>query len=212
MSDKPSDKNTVLEKSGQDASSLLNTTSGPQNVPYLLSDGSIDWISALEDNEKWMKSKIARQIGEYSAVDEVFQDVALAAVKQKSPLRDPSKIGAWLNRLVVIQSALYRRSLGRKRKLLQKIEAQTESISDSDYLQHNPLDWLLDKERNQYVQLALSKLSGDEQNILMMKYAEDKSYQDIAQELGLTVSSVQSKLHRARIRLKKLLRDFMQNQ
>ncbi len=212
MSVRQSKENDVLTPEQQDNALPQSVSPSSSSTPYLQEDGSIDWVSALEDNEKWMKSKIARQVGEYAAVDEVFQDVALAAAKQKSPLRDPSKVGAWLNRLVIVQSALYRRTLGRKRKLVQKIEEQVSSPQEFDTDRHDPLAWLLDEERNQRVRDALNQLSADEQQILLMKYSEDKSYQDIAEELDLTVSSVQSKLHRARIRLKKLLRDFMQNQ
>lgn len=175
----------------------------------LFVDKRNDLIEALEANKGWIKNKIARQVGEQAAVDEVFQDVALAVTKQKQPLRDPSKVGAWLNRLVIIQSALYRRTLGRKRKLLKVIEEHNSSSQDYGQLEQSPLNWLLAKERNECVRKALAELSSQEQRILLMKYAEDKSYQEIANEFQITVSAVQSKLHRARIRLKKLLHDFM---
>lgn len=172
------------------------------------SDGNIDWPKALADNEGWMRSKIASQVGEQSAVDDVFQNIALAATKQNAVLRDPSKVGSWLYKLVLVQSALYRRTLGRKRKLQKAVEEQTSSIAEFDRRQQEPLDWLLDEERNQQVRSALKTLSQEEQKILLLKYAEDRSYQEIAKELSLTVSSVQSRLHRARIRLKKALYNF----
>lgn len=176
--------------------------------PHVRPDGSVDWESALKANENWMRSVISQRVGEQSAVDEVFQNVALAAARQKAPLRDPSKVGAWLYRLVVVQSALYRRSLGRKRKLLKRCEDRANP-SENDARQSEPVDWLLRKERKQWVQKALTRLPDDERQLLLMKYAEDKSYQEISDELGSTVSAVQSKLHRARARMKKTLQTFV---
>lgn len=188
-----------------DISERIEVTS---SVPYVLPDGKIDWSAALADNEKWMRSTIARRVGEQSAVDEVFQDVALAATKQKSPLRDVTKVVAWLYRLVIVQSSLYRRMLGRKRKLIRRCEDKVETC-EIDVNQYDPLEWLLLKERKGLVQKALVRLHQDERKILFLKYAEDKSYHEIAEELDVSVSAVQSKLHRARLKLKSLLRSFV---
>lgn len=171
---------------------------------YILPNGRIDWESALRDNERWMRSTIALRVGESGAVDEVFQEVALAATSQKAPIRDPSKIGAWLYRLVVVQSALYRRKAGRKRKLLKKYEAETSSLR-GDSTSSDPLDWLLNKERQTIVRDALDSLSEDERRLLLLKYRDDLSYREIGDVLKSTELAVQSKLHRARAKLKRAI-------
>ena len=50
------------------------------------------------------------RLGEPQAIDEVMQDVSLAAVRQQAPLNDPEKVAPWLYRLAVRQTLLYRRS------------------------------------------------------------------------------------------------------
>ena len=182
--------------------SELRDEQSSQNPVYLLPNGQIDWSVALRENERWMRSTIALRVGEAAAVDEVFQEVALAATSQKAPLRDVSKVGSWLYRLVVLQSALYRRKAGRKRKLLKRYaEEVVSSQGDSD--QTEPLDWLLRKERRAMIRSALSTLAEDEQKILLLKYQDELSYRQIADELHTTEQAVQSKLHRARAKLKR---------
>ena len=44
-----------------------------------------DWGSTLAVNEGWLRRVVASRLGEPQAVDEVMQDVALAAVAQRSP-------------------------------------------------------------------------------------------------------------------------------
>lgn len=189
----PQDKRPKTDRSDEKKSS---------NVPdYLLPNGQIDWGVALRENERWMRSTIALRVGEAAAVDEVFQEVALAATSQKAPLRDVAKLGSWLYRLVVIQSALYRRKVGRKRKLLKRYAEEVIS-SQNQYSQTEPIDWLLSKERQTMIRNALATLSEEERNILLMKYRDELSYRDIAAKLHSTELAVQSKLHRARAHLK----------
>lgn len=177
----------------------------------VLPDGSVDWEAALRENEHWMRSTIAQRVGEYAAVDEVFQEIALAAARQQAPIRDPSKIGSWLYKLAVVQSALYRRKAGRKRKLLKRYEDEVVARSNGT-AQDEPIDWLIDRERDALVRDALQKAPEEDRKILMMKYGEDMSCQEIADALGVTSVAVQSKLHRARGRLKRILSETSINE
>ena len=64
----------------------------------------IDWGNVLTQHEGWLRAVIMARTGEPQAVDEVWQDVSLAAVEQRAPLVDPAKAPAWLYRLAVIRS------------------------------------------------------------------------------------------------------------
>ena len=101
-----------------------------------------------------------------------------------------------------IVSSLYRRKVGRKRKLLKRYAEEVIS-SQNQYSQTEPIDWLLSKERQTMIRNALATLSEEERNILLMKYRDELSYRDIAAKLHSTELAVQSKLHRARARLKR---------
>lgn len=178
-----------------------------RNVDFVDDDGKIDWNAALSANESRLRSTIATRVGESAAVDEVFQDVALAATLQKAPIRDPRKIGAWLRRLATVYSLLYRRSIGRKKKLLQRYQDRVP-VREISGIDAEPLHWLLLEERRALVRAATALLPEDERRVLTLKYAEERSYKEIAEETGATVSAVQSKLHRARARLREKLAEL----
>ena len=63
---------------------------------------------------------MAARVGEAQAVDEVMQNVALAAVAQRSPLLNPSRVAVWLYRLAVRHVLIYRRKTGRQRSLVDR--------------------------------------------------------------------------------------------
>ena len=66
----------------------------------------------------------------------------------------------------------------------------------------DPLSWLLSDERQQLVRAAIERLPGRDAEILLLKYTEQWSYQQIADHLGIGHSAVESRLHRARARLR----------
>jgi RNA polymerase sigma factor (sigma-70 family) len=162
---------------------------------------SIDWSTALAEHGNWLRTVICARVGEPQAIDEVMQEVSLAAVRQQAPLDDAAKVGAWLYRLAVRQSLLYRRKQGRRRKLIDRY-AQRNRPSETDPGRTDPLDWLLTKERRVRVREAIGRLPRRDAEILLLKYTEDWNYQALAEHLGISHSAVEARLHRARQRLR----------
>jgi len=164
---------------------------------------AIDWPAALAQHERWLRTVIFARVGERQAVDEVYQEVALAAVKQAAPLADSTKISPWLYRLAVLQSLLYRRKCGRRRRLDDGYQQEVRGA----YRPHapDPLDWLIAQERRQLVRDSLKKLAPKDAEILLLKYTENWNYHQIAARLGISHAAVEARLHRARARLRQEL-------
>ena len=134
------------------------------------------------------------RVGEAQAVEEVLQEVSLGAVKQRAPLRQREKVAPWLYRLAVRQSLLYRRKVGRRRKLTDRYVQQFQPTEEDR--QPDPLGWLLADERRRLIREALGRLPPREAEILLLKYTEDWSYRELAKHLGTTEGAVEARLHR----------------
>jgi RNA polymerase sigma-70 factor (ECF subfamily) len=166
--------------------------------------GPIDWQAALAEHDRWLRTIVLARVGERQAVDEVMQEVSLAAVRQQAPIADREKIAPWLYRLAVRQALMYRRRMGRARKLTERFGERFQP-TEADSRSHDPLDWLLAEERRRMVRDALDRLPPRDAEILLLKYTEDWSYHEIAQHLGIGHSAVEARLHRARRRLREQL-------
>lgn len=168
--------------------------------------GAIDWRAALAEHDRWLRTVVAARVEEPQAIDEVIQEVSLAAVAQRAPISDPAKIAPWLYRLAVRQALLYRRKQGRRRRLVDRYALRCRAEQNAHAA--DPLDWLVAAERRQLVRQAIGQLPHRDVEILMLKYVENWSYQQIAERLGLSPAAVESRLHRARARLRAQLQSF----
>lgn len=161
----------------------------------------LDWSAELARHDRWLRAVVAARLGEPQAVDDVMQEVAVAAVEQKAPIKNSQKVAPWLYRLAVMQSLLYRRRMGRKRKLTGRY-AERFQPTERDTRQVEPLDWLLAKERQALIRQAMAELPSRDAEILILKYTQQWSYKDLVEHLDISESAVEARLHRARKKLR----------
>jgi len=166
--------------------------------------GQIDWQNELQRHDRWLRAVVWSRLGHARGVDDVMQEVALAAVRQQAPISDATKVSAWLYRLAITQSLMYRRRLGRQRSLQQRYGQRLQTSSE-ERGEPDPLGWLLSQERRAMVRQALGNLPSRDAEILLLKYAENFSYQKIAELLEISTAAVESRLHRAREKLRTAL-------
>ncbi len=173
---------------------------GKREAAREASTPGVDWSAAIAAHQRWMRTVILARLGERQAVDEVLQEVLLAAVRQ-NPKLEPDRVAPWLYRLAVIQALLYRRRQGRRRKLTERYADRVQP-SEGQSRSVDPLEWLLAGERQRLVRQALGRLPPRDAEILLLKYTEDWSYHQLAAYLGVSHSAVETRLHRARGRLR----------
>jgi RNA polymerase sigma-70 factor (ECF subfamily) len=163
-----------------------------------------DVADILARHGRWLRTILFARLQDAQAVEEVLQEVALALVKGRSLPADERALSPWLYRVAVRQSLLFRRKLGRRRKLQDRF---TEALPPVDHDQRSPdpLAWLLADERRGLIRIALQQLPRRDAEMLLLKYTEDWNYQQIADHLGMTHAAVESRLHRARARLRQEL-------
>jgi RNA polymerase sigma-70 factor (ECF subfamily) len=159
-----------------------------------------------QTHARWLKSVVLARLRDPAAAEEVLQETALALAKQESnsAAAFPSW-GPWLYRVAIRQAMLYRRRLARGEKKLRSWAGRLAAAENPTSAE--PLAWLLSRERASLLRQAMERLPRRDAEILLLKYCEDWSYHQIAQQLGITAAAVEARLHRARGRLRELLAD-----
>ena len=167
----------------------------------------IDWTEQLAMHRRWLESVIRCRLGDGYDPEDVMQDLALAVIPHPNPPASPDQVAPWLYRLTLRKVINVRRTLGRRRRMLQKVCQQQPSHGDVA-VGTDGASWLLRQELGESIQNALSQLAPEDREILTLKYTEDWSYRQLSQHLGVTEKTVEYRLLRARKNLASYLRDW----
>jgi RNA polymerase sigma-70 factor (ECF subfamily) len=170
-------------------------TSSPLN----LMGQPIDWPQFLETHHQWLRTIVRARIRDEAAVDDVMQDVAV--LEQESRPTDPQKSFPWLYRIAVRQVVNHRRRGGRRRNREQRWAANQTTAGPE-----NPRDWVLEREAEDAVNVALGQMDARDRELLMLKYTQGWTYRQLADRLGATVKTIEYRLLRARRELRARLR------
>lgn len=172
-------------------------------------ESSPGWAAELARHARWLRALIRSRLGEPGgdAVDEVLQDVALAACGPNAPPARPETSGPWLYRVALRQTLLHRRRLGRNRNRVRHYAEHLRATEPAASRKSDPLANALLAEDRDRLRNALRSLPPGDAEILTLKYLEGRSYREIAGILGVSESAIDSRIHRARERLRHALRE-----
>ncbi|HUF52915.1 MAG TPA: sigma-70 family RNA polymerase sigma factor [Dehalococcoidia bacterium] len=127
------------------------------------------------------------------AADDVQQEVWLSVYRGIASLAAPHAFRTWLFRTTRHRALDYLRSCKREEELL--VDADVDSVQDVVHaLDVEPAVTALAWER-------LDQLSPAHREVLLLRYRDDMSYEQIALVTGCTVGTVRSRLHYAKQRL-----------
>ena len=139
---------------------------------------------------------------------DVVQDAFLNAYQSLNSFKGDSEFFTWLYR-IAFNAAI---SLRRKRKAVVSLNGSTdekgiaEPVDPSEY--GRPGSALERSEEDGQLMAALGRLSAEHRVVLVLKDLESQKYEEIAEVLDVPIGTVRSRLHRARMELRDLLRQL----
>jgi RNA polymerase sigma-70 factor (ECF subfamily) len=150
----------------------------------------------------------------HSVAEEVVQDVFLTLFRKIHMFEGRATLGTWLYR-VAANAALIRRR-GKRVELEVSLEDCLPAFRDDGHREGDrallAADWsatpeseLLSGEAREILDQALERLPGHYRALLVLRDVEELSNEEVAEILGESVSSVKSRLHRARMALREIL-------
>jgi len=150
-----------------------------------------------------------RMLGDSSDAADAVQEIFLKVFRNIQRFRGDSSLKTWIYRIA------FSEILNRLRWWKRRFRSSTVSLDDQQdgkgpYIHlaaptPSPLQVLESKERENAIQLALTKLSSEHRSIVILRDIEGFSYSEIADILGVSTGTVKSRLARARMDMKKAL-------
>ena len=151
-----------------------------------------------------IRSLVHRLLGFAGEVDDVVQDVFIAAMTRRKTFRADAMLKSWLYAIAVNHCRTY----NRRRKLCQTFLRQHDHRPG--LAAASPPVVSLQREQAARIQRAVRQLPDKYRGVIVLKYLEELPTEQILTILNINDKTFYTRLNRARQQLKQSLSDFME--
>lgn len=150
---------------------------------------------------------VRKMVLDHSDTNDIVQDTFVKVYVNLKRFDEQYPFYPWLHRIAV-NTAINHQTKAFRRKERVSIEQEEESWqTKSD--DKNPLKTMLDNELKSRVARAVEQLPLEQRAVFVLRTSEGLSYQEISEQLNISVGTVMSRLSRAREKLKQLLQPYL---
>lgn len=168
-------------------------------IIQLVLAGDVEAFSRLVDRHYDRCARIAMRIlGNREDAEEAIQDAFLRAFRALASYEDRERFSAWLSRILINQCRTIRSRVQRREEVFSHLE-----LSDAELfagVETVESAWP-DLER------ALAQLPADQREAVVLRYADDLTYEEMARITGAGESALKMRVQRAFARLRALLQE-----
>lgn len=156
-------------------------------------------------------------VGNMADAEDLAQEAFLRAYQNLVQLQNPAKFGSWLRQITANLCRNWKTRYSNDARGIQLFDPAPGSRDIRQFAQiasQQPLpDEIVEKkELQETVRVAIDSLSEKNRLTVILFYMHDLSYQDVSHFLGIPVSAVKGRLHKARKQLKERLLIIMENE
>lgn len=153
-----------------------------------------------------------RMLGNDADAEDATQEVFIQVLRHLPNFRGDAAIATWIHRIAVNAALALRRKRARHED--RELPGTFEDFLDSgDHIWNaDPADALLEDEGHCMIERAIAALPQSNRDIFVLSDVEGHSNAEIAEFLQVSVPAVKSRLHRARLTMRRELAPYFENQ
>ena len=181
-----------------------------QLIHNILSGDHAAFSVLVEKHQKSVHALVWRKIGDFHDAEEITQDTFLQVYKKLPTLKNPHQFAGWL---YVIANRYCIDWMRKKKITMQSLEdTSMAEIGNASYTHHvsEQRQAETSERRRELVKKLLAKLPESERTVMTLFYLGEMTAKEISKFLGVSVSTIHTRLHRARKRLQEREEHFVQ--
>jgi len=158
-----------------------------------------------------------RLLGNAADAEDVTQDVFLQVIRKLPTFRGEAAFSTWLHRVTVNAALAFRRKRAVRKtatlpKPLEDFEDDGTHRTPVRRWKSRPDHEVLDREAHERIEESIAGLPETYRDVYVLADVEELPNAKIAEMLGLNVPAVKSRLHRARLLMRKALAPYFEEQ
>ena len=177
-------------------------TNDAQLIREILSGNDAAFSILVDKYQKSIHALAWRKVGDFHYAEEIAQDTFLQAYRKLATLRNPHQFAGWL---YVIANRLCLNWIRKQKSAIQSLEdtsvKEIDNITYEQYVEERRESEATER-RHEIVKTLLEKLPESERTVVTLYYLGEMTSKEIGKFLGVSVKTINSRLHRARNRLK----------
>jgi RNA polymerase sigma-70 factor (ECF subfamily) len=182
-------------------------------IQKIIEKDHLAFKSLVDRHQRLVINTCYHLIGNKQDAEDVAQEVFFRVYQSAKEFRQEAKISTWLYRIAVNRSLNFIRDKKRSgwlRSLSSLLEGERQRVAEVPASNSDRPDVELEqKERSVIVQKAIDSLPEKQRAAFVLHKYEGLSYQEIAEILHRSLSSVESLIHRAKLNLQKKLLHYL---
>ncbi|MCG9129289.1 sigma-70 family RNA polymerase sigma factor [Candidatus Poribacteria bacterium] len=183
-------------------------------IKRILDGEEIAFTKLVEKYHKPVHALAWRKISDYHIAEEITQDTFLKVYQKLHTLKDISHFSGWLYVITTNLCATWIRKNQKYTERLKKTEiTMTQSDTYSQHIRDDRANSVTQTQR-EIVKKLLAKLKESERTVMTLHYLGEMKIEDISRFLGVSVSTIKTRLMRARQRLRQeetMIRDALEH-
>jgi RNA polymerase sigma-70 factor, ECF subfamily len=144
---------------------------------------------------------LRRMLPRADQADDGLQEVWLAVYRALPRLAEPAALAAWLYRIARDKASVQWRT-----------RPPETPLADADPAEETSDDTEFRREDAQEIHACLAQLAPEQREVLVLRFMEDMSYQQIAEVTGCPLGTVRSRLHYAKSALRQAIEQRRSNE
>jgi RNA polymerase sigma-70 factor, ECF subfamily len=159
-----------------------------------------------------------RLVRNESDAQEITQEAFLAAWRNLDGFEGKAQFGSWLYRVAANAALMHLRSARRRPAVSADVGASVLEAAARDGAglggrgdwANRPDEQLQSAELREHIQLAIDALPDTQRDVFLVRDIEGLSTEETAEVLGVTVPTVKTRLHRARLALRQAITQYFE--
>lgn len=170
-----------------------------------MDDSIHDFDKIVVENESKIFNAIFSFVGNYDDALDLTQETFICAFKNLKKFRHESSISSWLYTIAI---NICKKNYNKRKKLLSIFVNSIDDPISNEYINNQALqipsteEKIEISEEQSLIMQAIHSLSPKYKSVIILKYIQGLSYEEIAEIIECSVGTVRSRLSRAKDRLK----------
>lgn len=177
----------------------------PQNVKVETAINVQNFEQIVAENESKIFNTIYSFVGDYDDALDLTQETFICAYRSIGKFRQESSISTWLYRIAINLCKKYYNKKRRQASIFAGSLDDPETdrqIADFASEDESAAEMLEENEEQSIVRREIFALPKKHRSVIILKYLQELSYEEMADILGCSIGTVKSRLSRAKEKLK----------